>query len=193
VAKKKKPPVQFPSIEQTQPPGLLAPDQDVAEWAARCVAEDQARLERLCKHYGIPPGPAQWQLLALAMAREFYREPPTSEGKLKWSPLVDGVLVVEIERLVQPANRKRTATHAARLLAERPPWRDFLARADADPEDPDDAPGNPAESLRRRYSRVRHGKKMQMYRDAFAYHELKQTVPEWNARVADILRDARRR
>jgi hypothetical protein len=192
VAKKKSPPVTFPSVEQTQPPGLLARDSDVAEWAAHCAAEDGARLERLRKHYRIAPGPAQWQLLALAMAREFYAAPkPTST--VKWSPLIEGVLVVEIERLVEPGNRKRSATWAARELAERQPWGDFLAKADADPEDPEEAPKDPAESLRRRYSRVRHSKKMLMFRKAFAHYEWEKTVAEWDAEVVAILRDARRR
>jgi len=192
VAKKEKPPVQFPSIEQTQPPGLLARDLDVDEWAARRAAEDEAQLELLREHYGIPPGPAQWQLLALALARELYSAPrPTST--VKWSPLIEGVLVVEIERLVEPGNRKRSATWAARELAERQPWGDFLAKADADPEDPEEAPKDPAESLRRRYSRVRHSKKMLMFRKAFAHYEWEKTVAEWDAMVAAILRGARRR
>ena len=189
---KKKPPVQFPSIEQKQPPGLLARPEDVDAWAARCAAEDEARLERLREHYRIAPGPAQWHLLALAMAREFYPAPrPTSTGK--WSLLIDGMLVVEIERLVEPDNRRRAAIHAARELAMRRPWRDFLAKTDADPDDPDEVPKDPAESLRRRYSYVRRSKKMLMFRQAFAYHELAGTVAEWDAMLADILRDARRR
>jgi hypothetical protein len=192
VAKKEKPPVQFPSIEQMQPPGLLARDSDVDEWAARRAAEDEAQLELLREHYGIPPGPAQWQLLALALAREFCSAPrPTST--VKWSPLIDGILVVEIERLVEPGNRKRSATWAARELAGRQPWGDFLAKADADPEDPDEAPKDPAESLRRRYSRVRHSKEMPMFRKAFAHYEWEKTVAEWDAMVAAILRGARRR
>ena len=153
--------------------------------------DDHDMLPGLCRRYGIPDGPTQWYELALALAREL--APKVRGRRDKWSRWIDGILVVEIERLVQLGSRRRSAAWATRELAERRPWLDFLTRVDADPENRDEAPQDPAESLRRRYSHVRHTRLADLFRAEFDRCEREGRVAEWDARVLATLRDPWRR
>ena len=43
--------------------------------------------------------------LASIMARELYPEPKQKERKVKWTPVVKALLIVEMEKLIEPDNK----------------------------------------------------------------------------------------
>ena len=173
---KKKPPVTFEPAESRQVlTGLLTPAQ-VDELVTQWVEDDHNRLLQLCAHFGVANGPDQWYQLALTLARELYPA-PKKRGRIKWHALTIMPLVVEIERLVRPGDPAQGPAWAAKKLAKREPWRSFMS-------DQMDA----AEALRKAYFDHRDDDWAQMARDGFKRHEAQGTIPEWDARVVDLVK-----
>lgn len=166
-------------IEYPTTPGILADDAKVSEWSAQCSAIKINKLLALSESYGITPGPNQWFALASRLADEFpgFQPKPAAKRPKRWSNHLLGVLVVELERLIKNGEAENT-TSAARLLAKRSPWRQFLGEAAWDgikSVSPD-----AGEPLRVKYSKNKNGVWARIYRDAFNYHVATNDMEGWN-------------
>lgn len=179
--------VRFPSAE-TQKPGLLASalrdDGSLAVHLKKRAEEDQSKLILLCQHFGIQASPFMFYELALALARELYPEPKKRGRKTKWSWINQGMLVVEVERLVKPGDTAHGVDWACQQLAKREPWKSFLEIKESDITNPD-----PAEALRRIYYGFRDDKWATVSRDAFKYDEAMGAIEQWEKQVIDFVKN----
>lgn len=166
-------------------PGLLAGDDTISQWSAQCASIKVGKLMALAESYGIESGANQWYQLAAKLAEEFpgFQPKPAAKRPSRWTDIIQGVLVVELERLIKNGEAEN-ATTAARLLSRREPWMQFLEEAAWDgikSVSPDSG-----EPLRVKYSKNRNSFWARIYRDAFNYHVLTNTIDEWD----DFVRQA---
>ena len=176
----------FQSNEKRKP-GLLSraliDEASMREFVAQYVEEDHSKLVMLCRHYGIQDGPAMFYQLSLALAQEIYPEPRPRGRKSKWTELIKGALVVEVERVVKPDDQSRGVAWACGVLANREPWKSFLEVKEGSSFGPD-----PSEALRKVYFDFRGDKWAAIIRDAFNYHKHEGTIAEWEARLFALVR-----
>lgn len=164
--------------------GLLMDEAAMKEQVAEWVRDDHAKLLMLCQHYGIQASPIVFYDLALALARELYPEPRKRGRKSKWTALNKGLLVVEVERLVNPDDPAHGVEWACQQLAKREPWKSFLERKASNTTTPD-----PAEALRQIYYDFQSDKWAEVSRHAFRLCEHEGTLSEWENRVMDFVRN----
>jgi hypothetical protein len=169
---------------------LLASEEELQKQYAAWAAEDLEKLNALCEHYGIAPGPNQFMFLALQLARECvpgFQEMKTKGRPRKWTTVTKSLLVVEVRRFI--AETKGDATAACKTLAAKQPWSSFL-----DEKDTERTLGtDPAEALRQIYQSFKNDSFCRIAWKAFRHHEITETMPEWNQFVAASLQEARRR
>jgi hypothetical protein len=169
--------VTFPSVEarkQQIPFTAIFNREILLKRVREFAAEDDSKLRLLCQHHGIPEGPLMYRQLALVLARELY--PESKRGRpSKWTWLAQGMLVVEIERLVKPGDPAFGVTWACKQLAKREPWKSFLETRESEATGPD-----PAEAMRQVYARFRNHKWADVTREAYNSHVHQSTVGEWD-------------
>ena len=163
---------------------LLADEAQQLEIIRGWEQEDHDQLTKLAHDLKIADDPRRWYCLALALARKY--EPAFRERaqQVKWTPVIRGLLVVEIERLTgdrrltgqRPDNPSHTATWAAGVLSKRTEWIDFLHGG-----------ADPVEALRVQYSKFHGDKWAGVCRDSFKLHRHLDTIPEWDASLRDAL------
>ena len=120
--------------------------------------------------------------LSLALAREMYPEPKKRGRPSKWTSVNKGVLVVEIERLIDNDDQFHGIEWACAQLAKREPWVSFLETKDGD------FVADPAEALRQVYFASRSDKWATVARGSFKYHEYMGTVDTWDKEVFDCVK-----
>lgn len=140
-------------------------------------------LVMLAQHYEIPIRPNVFSDLALALARELFPEPKKTGRRQKWHNLNMGVLVVEIERLVDRDDPAHGINWASKQLAKREVWRAFLDRKDTPETIPD-----PGEALRKAYFKFKDHKWANIVREAFADYEAKGIVARWDEYVQIVVK-----
>lgn len=137
--------------------------------------EDAEKIALLCVEYDIPPDNFMFFRLSLALAREFipgFQEKKKRGTKVKWNTSRHGVLVVEIEKIRDEQNY--SVTEAARKLALRQPWRDFLdARERGDPLK------DAGEALRRQYNNACRNSSADYHRNHYVKLREASTDDEW--------------
>lgn len=166
-------------------PGLLE-FWDDTRWADRLKAiqeEDNAKLRLLAEQYGIQSGPDMFRELALALARELCPERKKHGRRAKWTDLIKGVLVVEIERLMRPNDPAHGVEWACMQLKGREPWKSFLDKIESDFSSPD-----PQEALRQIYYGFRNNRWATISLKAFRLHEHEGTIEDWEQQVSDIVK-----
>ena len=175
---------------------ILADEAQKIEIIKQWVQEDHDQLALLAEDLGIADDLNRWYRLALALALK--HEPAFKERapQVKWTPVIRGMLVVEIERLTgdkrltgkRPDNPSHTATWAAGILAARKPqphestvagheWLEFLHGG-----------ADPAEALRVQYSKFHDDKWARLCRQAFKLHTRLDTIAEWDRDLRDALK-----
>lgn len=103
------------------------------------------KLHVLFDHYGIDPNdPNKYMTLSIELARALYPKPAKRGRKNKWSPEIETILVIEMERLI---GQKKTITNAAKILSEKAAWREFIEAHSSSDSNP-----NPIEVLRTQYT-----------------------------------------
>lgn len=173
--------------EETREPGLLASafsDDFWSDQRKKHSEEDNAKLQILCRHYGIQSSPSMFYELALALARDIYPAPKKRGRKSKWTNLNQGALVVEVERLVIPDDPAHGVEWACNQLARREPWISFLETKEGGTHGPD-----PAEALRQIYFHFRSNRWAEISRSAFARYEREGARTEWERKVSDFVRN----
>lgn len=146
--------------------------------------EDRPKLLMLCQHYRIVESPNMYYELSLELARELFPEPKKPGRRSKWTALIKGVLVVEVERLVRPDDPSHGVEWACKQLAKREPWQSFLEVKEGVTFGPD-----PAEALRQVYYGYRGDKWADVTRCAFRVYEQKDAIAEWEEeRVSKFVR-----
>jgi hypothetical protein len=121
---------------------------------ARYDDEDARKLILLCEHYGIELGPNALPDLAVALAEDFvpaFKDKAKPGPSAKWTRLSAGMLVAEMDELIDPKAKSRGPKWAAKELAKRHPWRHFLRRNSAGATSDFD----PGEALRQQYERFK--------------------------------------
>jgi hypothetical protein len=88
----------FPNSEKRQL-GLLMTDEQKVAQIAEWNNEDLEIMLKICEEHGV----TSWYGLALKLAKEnkAYTEPKKKGRKTKWDDYAKGVLVVEVERLLE--------------------------------------------------------------------------------------------
>ncbi|MFZ6730543.1 hypothetical protein ACO0LG_01275 [Undibacterium sp. Ji42W] len=164
--------------------GLLSNEDETQKVISDWIAEDRQNILTLCEHYKIPPGDGQFYQLALALAREIvpcFKE-KLKEGKpKKWDDYTQCVLAVEIERLTEQGITQKDAT---KRLAKIEPWKSFLLGDSWDPATCKSA--DPADALKSQYKSATKLKLYSFTKNAFKYHEVTNTINEWNQEVLAI-------
>lgn len=164
--------------------GLLCDDEGISRQIKEWVDDDHGKLLMLCKHYGIKEDVGMFYQLALTLAREIYPEPKKRGRKSKWTILIKGVLVVEVERLMRPDDPAYGVEWACTQLSKREPWASFIEKKESGTLAPD-----PTEALRQTYYDFRNDPWANISRDAFRMHEHERTITEWDKRVGDSVRN----
>jgi len=169
--------------EESRRFGVLIDEAGRREQARKWVEADHAMLLLLCQQYGIKEHPTMFYELALALARERYPEPKKRGRKSKWTLLNQGMLVVEVERLVKPNDPSRGVDWACQQLAKREPWKSFLEKKSGT------ISAEPAEALRQVYYNSRDEGWTELSRDAFKFNEIQGEIEEWDNLVFDCVRN----
>lgn len=164
--------------------GLLYDEAEIQKQVAERVSEDHAKLLLLCQHYGIQEGPVMFYQLALTLARELHPEPKKRGRKSKWTFMNMGALVVEVERLVKPADQAYGVEWACNQLAKREPWTTFLESKGSGTLGPD-----PAEALRQIYYEFRVTGWADVSRKAFRMYEYEGDIEKWDSMIADVVKN----
>lgn len=144
-----------------------------------------AKLRLLCKHYGIEENEGSFFALSLALARDFvegFKEEEPIGRKLKWTDLIKGVLVVEVDRLVVPRSKVKGIKWACEQLVKQRPWKTFVSSNEGT-----FLPSDPAETLRTTYFGSRRDLWATFARGAFALHKLEGTVSAWDKIVVEVV------
>jgi hypothetical protein len=175
-----------PIIEPRQRKLLAAVnDGDLKKLSEIYFQEDLSKLLLLCRHYNIPEGPHMFYRLSLALACDFidgFKERIPRGRKLKWTAWNKGVLVVEIERLAEPADPAHGVAWAAKQLAKREPWKAFVKAKNSSKKGP-----GPGEALRKTYYSYKGSEGAEMMRDAFKRYERKGMIAAWEELVSDCV------
>ena len=177
----------FQGLDKRKPRLLAAAlrdDGSLSERIKEYSEQDSAKLQQLCRYYGIQSSPSMYYELALALAREIYPEPKKVGRKSKWTTLNQAALVVEVERLMRPNDPAYGAEWACKQLAKREPWASFIEEKESRTSSPD-----PAEALRKKYFNFRNDKLANVFRDTFKEHEHRGLIDEWEKKVADWVRN----
>lgn len=146
--------------------------------------EDDQKLLLLCLHYEISTGPDMFKELAVVLARELYPEKKKRGRKSKWVEAIKAVLVVEIERLVQPLNASFGVERACKQLAKCEPWKSFLEVKESHISSADSA-----EALRKIYFEFRNNKWAAVARDTYKYHDHEDKITEWERLVTEFVKN----
>ena len=147
--------------------------------------EDLSKLLLLCQHYNIPGGPHMYYMLSLALACDFidgFKERTPRGRKLKWTAYNKGVLVVEIERLAEPADPLHGVAWAAEQLIKREPWKSFVKGKKSSKKGPD-----PREALRKTYYSFKGSEGAEIMWDAFKMYERKGMIAAWEELISDCV------
>jgi hypothetical protein len=155
----------------------------VAETIGKLADEEHSKLLLLCEHYGIETSPQMFYLLALELARELFPERKKRGRKTKWNALNCGILVAEVER-VKRDDKTHGVEWACKQLAKREPWRSLLEAKETVNSTPD-----PAEALRKIYYEFRNEKWATIFRDAFAIHNQRGDIAEWERKVTQYVKN----
>ncbi len=146
--------------------------------------EDDQNLLGLCGYYKIAASPDMFKQLALVLARDLYPEKKRRGRKPKWAAPIKGVLVVEIERLVERNKFSHGVEWACKQLSKREPWKSFLEEKDSDESSRD-----PSEALRQIYFDFREDRLAKVSRNAFKHYEVKSELTEWEKLVCEFVRN----
>ena len=175
----------LPRGYRSRPFGLLRSEKQQRAIKARQSREYAEKIAALYQHFNIPVGSVN--LLVVKLAEELgipaFREEQRSGAKSKWNDHTKAVLVVEVERRMRN-DEAHSPAWVAKRLAEQEPWKSFLQARERG-----GASSNAAEALRRMYFKARATKWAKLYSDAFKYHEHRNTIPEWEAGVIDIVKN----
>jgi hypothetical protein len=153
-------------------------DENHAAWAV----EDHRNLHLLLQHYGIEEGPDQYYFLAIRLAGETvpcFQEKAREGRPRKWDDYALGVLVVEVDRIIEAG---ATQELASREIAKRKPWNQMLEQW----EEGKGFGPDPGDAILTQYKKGRKIRWSEVLREAFNFHETTGTVHEWDA---NILRD----
>ena len=166
---------------------LLLDQEEVRRVTNKKSSEDFIKMILLCNKYEIEiteEFDLVWYKLALTLARELFPEPQKKGRKAKWTDLIKGALVVEVERHVRSDDQKYGAKWACTQLAKREPWKSFLEKKDDSNSTPD-----PVEALRKIYFDFREEKWANAMRQAFKWHQHQNTIGEWETLVTDSVKN----
>lgn len=160
----------------------LTDEKDIEVRQKEWLREDIENVDSLCEHYGLEKG--QFFRLCIELARELkipaFKEEPKRRAK-KWDDHAGGVLVVEVNRLIDPNNQSHGVVWACQELAKREPWKSFLEEKDGDNTSP-----NPGEALRRVYYNFKDRKFTKVLHKAYLYHENNNDRSGWDSMVEDV-------
>lgn len=158
----------FPNSE-TRKLGLLMTDEQKIERIQKWDDEDFEIMLKLCEEYGV----TSWYGLALKLAKQIpcYTEPKKKGRKTKWTDYEKGVLVVEVERLLDD---KKTIESACYHLSKTEPWKSFVETKDDDTTSPD-----PSEVLRKIYIAFKNDKRAGIYRLCYLGAEAANKIDDW--------------
>ncbi len=168
--------------EDSRKLGLLTSPAQALKKIQAWQKEDDQKLLRLCSHYKIATSPRMFEQLALVLARELYPAKKKSGRKTKWVEAIKGMLVVEIERLVDADNTSHGVEWACKQLSTREPWKSFLEKKESE-----DSSIDPAEALRKIYFDFKKNKLAAVTRKAFKYHERESTIAEWEKLIVEFV------
>lgn len=160
----------FPNPEKRQL-GLLMTDEQISERIAEWNNEDYEIMLKICEEHGITFGVGSWYGLALKLAKELYTEPKKKGRKTKWTDYEKGVLVVEVERLLDD---KKTIESVCYHLSKIEPWKSFVETKDDDTTSPD-----PSEVLRKIYIAFKNDKWAGIYRLCYLSAEAANKIDDW--------------
>lgn len=175
-------------IEYPKTPGILTDEPEVIAWAKKCAEIKHNKLSMLADSYGIDMGPERWYLLASKLADEFPGFQPKKSRKrpARWNDHIIGVLVVELER-IKNAGEANSIREAGRLLANKQPWKDFLAEAAWDEDKT--VLTDIGEALRVKHSNNHKRPLATLYRTAFAGYSSETNLAEWEEIVTSVFKD----
>jgi hypothetical protein len=163
--------------------GLLLRSEERQKLRQKWLEEDDRKLALLLQHYEIQKGPGMYRELSLKLARQFvpgFIEQKKRGRKSKWTEEIKGILVVEIERLVDPKDKKRGPKWAAKQLCQKEPWASFIENLDTDETTPD-----PGEALRRKFYNFRGKGWANLMRDLFDCYESTDDLAKWDRLVEE--------
>jgi hypothetical protein len=163
----------FPNTEKRQL-GLLMTDEQKIARLSEWDNEDFEIMLKICEEHGI----TSWYELALKLAKELYTEPKKKGRKTKWMDYEKGVLVVEVERLLDD---KKTIESACYQLSKIEPWKSFVETKDDVTTSPD-----PGEVLRKIYIAFKNDKWAETFRLAYLGLEATNKIDKWEQRVLAI-------
>lgn len=122
--------------------------------------ENIKKLYLLLDHYGIDPNdPQRFMLLSIELARELFPTSPTRGRSKKWTPEIEAILVVEMERKI---SNGKNESDAARALSRDKYWSDFVETKSSP-----DTKENKTETLRNKYSKIKNRKNIKLLRQEF--------------------------
>ena len=136
---------------------------------------DQLQLHLLAIAMGIHETKKMWQELALTLARLHYPNAEKSGRKEKWSTEIKKILIVEVDRLVNPTNQLSGVSWVCQKLARTEPWKNFMRKSK-----------KPAEGLRKAYFETK--KDEGFVKNAHdEYHVIKK-IGTWESHVEYVVK-----
>lgn len=177
----------FPDPE-TRKLSLLDLRETTLETLTDWERDDLERMNLLREELGVPEmadKEAMWFQVALALARRLKRAPKSKGRDPKWTDLVRGVLVVEVDRIVEGKRFGASVSQACSDLAKKLPWRDFLEQIDSKRASSSD----PKEALRKQYQEGRRTTWLKAVRAAYLMHRETNTLQEWDDFVNSVVRN----
>jgi hypothetical protein len=170
--------------------GPLASDEKARD-AVKIQSDDEWKsILQLCDEYEVRIDDDLWMNLALALARDFvpaFQERKRPGPKTKWNSYRCGILVVEIERLVE--SHALSIEAAADLLATMRPWKQNIQVKDKMVASSDDLEGvtpDAGEALRHIYFLSRDKKWTDVTRLAYKWHKDSGTLSDWDEAVSSV-------